>query len=97
MFTAFKEMLQTPDTSPRARGRKTVEIARLQADPRARLDVPPPPPPPPAPVPPSPSKQPPQQTAPTPNKAGGFMTLGPKKRLQKALIKMNILPKNTIT
>ena len=26
----------------------------------------------------------------------GFMTLGPKRRLQKALMKMNILPKNTI-
>ncbi|XP_046668061.1 rap guanine nucleotide exchange factor 6 isoform X3 [Homalodisca vitripennis] len=94
---AFKEMLQTPDTSPRARVRKTNEIARLQADPRARLDVPPPPPPPPAPVPPSPSKLPAPPSTATPNKAGGFMTLGPKKRLQKALIKMNILPKNTIT
>lgn len=27
---------------------------------------------------------------------GGFMTLGPKRRLQKALIKMNLLPKNSI-
>uniref|UniRef100_A0A1B6CBW2 Rap guanine nucleotide exchange factor 2 n=2 Tax=Clastoptera arizonana TaxID=38151 RepID=A0A1B6CBW2_9HEMI len=92
---AFKEMMQTPDTSPRARSRKTNEIARLQADPRARLEVPPPPPPPPAPVPPSPSKPP--THAATPNKVGGFMTLGPKKRLQKALMKMNILPKNIIT
>ncbi|XP_075217382.1 PDZ domain-containing guanine nucleotide exchange factor isoform X2 [Lycorma delicatula] len=90
---AFKEMLQTPDTSPRARNRKTVEIARLQPDPKARLDYPPPPPPPP--VPPSPSKH--SVTTATPNKPGGFMTLGPKKRLQKALVKMNILPKNTIT
>lgn len=90
-------MLQTPDTSPRARGRKTNEIARLQADPRARLEVPPPPPPPPAPIPPSPSKPPSTHATATPNKGGGFMTLGPKKRLQKALMKMNILPKNTIT
>lgn len=27
----------------------------------------------------------------------GFMTLGPKKRLQKALIKMNLLPKNAVS
>ena len=27
---------------------------------------------------------------------GGFMTLGPKKRIQKALQKLNLLPKNTI-
>ncbi|KAL1122157.1 hypothetical protein AAG570_003562 [Ranatra chinensis] len=50
---------------------------------------PPPPPPPPAPIstplsPTKPAKQ-------------SFMTLAPKKRLQKALIRMNILPKNTIT
>lgn len=29
-------------------------------------------------------------------KSGGFMTLGPKKRIQKALQKLNLLPKNTI-
>lgn len=86
-------MLQSPDTSPRARVRKTNEIAILQADPRARLEVPPPPPPPPAPVPPSPSKI----STNTPNKGGGFMTLGPKKRLQKTLWRFNLLPKNTIT
>ncbi|XP_071455604.1 rap guanine nucleotide exchange factor 2 [Hetaerina americana] len=34
---AFKEMLQTPENSPRPRGRKASEIARLQDDPRARL------------------------------------------------------------
>ncbi|XP_067139953.1 rap guanine nucleotide exchange factor 2-like isoform X2 [Centruroides vittatus] len=33
----FKEMLNTPENSPRPRGRKTSEIARLQPDPRARL------------------------------------------------------------
>ncbi|XP_054267681.1 rap guanine nucleotide exchange factor 2 isoform X3 [Macrosteles quadrilineatus] len=92
---AFKEMLQTPDTSPRARVRKTKEIARIQNDPRARLDVPPPPPPPP-PIPSSPSKLTTPQSVPTPTKVGSFMTLGPKKRMQKALMKMNILPKNTI-
>lgn len=32
---------------------------------------------------------------PTPQKSSGFMTLVPKKRLQKALIKMNLLPKNS--
>lgn len=31
---------------------------------------------------------------PTPQKSSGFMTLVPKKRLQKALIRMNLLPKN---
>ncbi|XP_055922123.1 rap guanine nucleotide exchange factor 2 isoform X3 [Eupeodes corollae] len=30
----------------------------------------------------------------TSHQKGGFMTLGPKRRLQKALIKMNLLPKN---
>lgn len=30
------------------------------------------------------------------HKSGGFMTLGPKKRIQKALQKLNLLPKNTI-
>ncbi|XP_022246938.1 rap guanine nucleotide exchange factor 6-like isoform X4 [Limulus polyphemus] len=34
---AFKEMLNTPENSPRQRGRKVSEIARLQSDPRARL------------------------------------------------------------
>lgn len=29
------------------------------------------------------------------HKSGGFMTLGPKKRIQKALQKLNLLPKNT--
>lgn len=29
-------------------------------------------------------------------KTGGFMTLGPKKRIQKALQKLNLLPKNTV-
>ncbi|XP_039275936.1 rap guanine nucleotide exchange factor 2 [Nilaparvata lugens] len=99
---AFKEMLQTPDTSPRARTRKTVEIARIQSDPKARL----PPPLPPSVqhplVPPSPSKggpaPGPQQPPATPHKpSSGFMTIAPKKRLQKTLQKLNILPKNTIT
>uniref|UniRef100_A0A182K4V5 Camp-regulated guanine nucleotide exchange factor n=1 Tax=Anopheles christyi TaxID=43041 RepID=A0A182K4V5_9DIPT len=30
------------------------------------------------------------------NKGGSFMTLGGKKRIQKALIKMNLLPKNSV-
>nr|XP_018902577.1 PREDICTED: rap guanine nucleotide exchange factor 2 isoform X3 [Bemisia tabaci] len=91
----FKEMLSTPDNSPRSRGgrAKTAgEIARLQADPRARGDhhthAPMPPPPP------SPSAKTPAHKS---SSGGGFMTLGPKKRLQKALMKMNILPKNIIT
>ncbi|KAL1459965.1 hypothetical protein WDU94_011910 [Cyamophila willieti] len=91
----FKQMLVSPDdSSPNGRHRVSRlnkggvagEIARLQADPRARdLAIPPPPPPPPPP-PVTPSKT-----------SHSFMTLGPKKRLQKALMKMNLLPKNTIT
>lgn len=87
-FPAFKEMLQAPDSSPRARVRKTVEIARLQMDPRARPDVPLPPP-----LPPSPLKP---QPTPTPKKAGSSTLLGPRRRLIN-ILKMNILPKNTIT
>lgn len=92
-FAAFKEMLSTPDNSPRPRGRKVSEIAKLQTDPRARHST---------------STDPrDNQTnsnensvvsaSPMKDKAHkGFMTLAPKKRLQKALMKMNILPKNTI-
>lgn len=90
----FKEMLNTPDNSPRPRSRKVSEITKLQPDPRARLssvdgnlilgnD--------------SPCSQP--VTISSPQKEGkkqSFMTLGPKRRLQKALMKMNILPKNII-
>ncbi|XP_044766856.1 rap guanine nucleotide exchange factor 2-like isoform X3 [Coccinella septempunctata] len=88
----FKEILNTPDNSPRPRGRKVNEISKLQPDPRARLssvdgilaDAP--------------AAQP--VTINSPMKDGrkptSFMTLGPKKRLQKALMKMNILPKNII-
>ncbi|XP_063910805.1 rap guanine nucleotide exchange factor 6 isoform X7 [Zophobas morio] len=90
----FKEMLNTPDNSPRPRSRKVSEISKLQPDPRARLssvdgnlilsNE-------------SPCSQPvtigsPQKE----NKKPSFMTLGPKRRLQKALMKMNILPKNII-
>ncbi|XP_064216044.1 rap guanine nucleotide exchange factor 6 isoform X4 [Tribolium castaneum] len=90
----FKEMLNTPDNSPRPRSRKVSEISKLQTDPRARLssvdgnlvlsNE-------------SPCAQPvtigsPQKE----NKKPSFMTLGPKRRLQKALMKMNILPKNII-
>lgn len=93
----FKEMLNTPDNSPRPRGRKVSEISRLQADPRARLssvdaalilptsfD--------------SPCSHPVTINSPQKeSKSKSFMTLGPKRRLQKALMKMNILPKNIIT
>uniref|UniRef100_A0A8D8PXE9 Rap guanine nucleotide exchange factor 6 n=1 Tax=Cacopsylla melanoneura TaxID=428564 RepID=A0A8D8PXE9_9HEMI len=90
----FKQMLVSPDDSPNGRHRVSRlnkggvagEIARLQADPRARDMAIPPPPPPPPPPPVTPSKT-----------SHSFMTLGPKKRLQKALMKMNLLPKNTIT
>lgn len=93
----FKEMLNTPDNSPRPRGRKVSEISKLQADPRARLssvdaalilptghhD--------------SPCSHPVTISSPQKeHKSKSFMTLGPKRRLQKALMKMNILPKNII-
>lgn len=90
----FKEMLNTPDNSPRPRGRKVSEISRLQADPRARLSsvdanliLPTD----------SPSSHPVTINSPQKeHKSKSFMTLGPKRRLQKALMKMNILPKNII-
>lgn len=91
----FKEMLNTPDNSPRPRGRKTSEISKLQPDPRARLssidgnlilstE--------------SPCSQPVNINSPQKEGKTGksFMTLGPKRRLQKALMKMNFLPKNYI-
>lgn len=86
-------MLATPDNSPRPRGRQkqSVEIARLQDDPRARPlltanNLPPP------------IQQPIKTNVSSSSSGGGggFMTLGPKKRLQRALMKMNILPKNII-
>lgn len=97
-------MLQMPDNSPRPRGRTNKpEIPRLQSDPRARLSTH---------VDPLTAVNPlnpmiggvpllipdnnvsPCKDAKKEHK--GFMTLGPKRRLQKALMKMNILPKNTI-
>ncbi|XP_072745032.1 rap guanine nucleotide exchange factor 2 isoform X6 [Anoplolepis gracilipes] len=101
---AFKEMLQMPDNSPRPRGRTNKpEIPRLPSDPRSRLSTH---------VDPMSAVNPlnpmiggvpllipdnnvsPCKDAKKEHK--GFMTLGPKRRLQKALMKMNILPKNTI-
>lgn len=91
---AFKEMLNTPDNSPRPRGKKVSEISKLQTDPRARLssvdgniilgtD--------------SPCLQPVTINSPQKeSKKQNFLTLKPKHRLQKALMKMNILPKNII-
>nr|CAI5855943.1 unnamed protein product [Callosobruchus analis] len=90
----FKEMLNTPGNSPRPRSRKVSDLPKLPADPRARLSsvdgniilsTEPP------------ASQP--VTINSPAKEGkkqSFMTLGPKRRLQKALMKMNILPKNII-
>lgn len=89
-YIVFKELLATPDNSPRPRGRQkqSVEIARLQDDPRSRplltANLHPP------------IQQPIKTNASNSSSGGGFMTLGPKKRLQRALMKMNILPKNII-
>lgn len=96
---AFKQMLLLPENSPRQRGYKaSSEMMRWQTDPRARLstvellgDDP---------ISFAPTFQSPNKKPPPPSKKDsvkGFMTLGPKRRLQKALMKMNILPKNTIS
>lgn len=91
-------MLQIPN-SPRSRRAKQTEIPRLQPDPRARMSTH---------VEPLSSTIPltnvsllipdsnvsPCKDSKKENKS--FMTLGTKKRLQKALVKMNILPKNII-
>ncbi|XP_076264894.1 PDZ domain-containing guanine nucleotide exchange factor isoform X9 [Rhynchophorus ferrugineus] len=90
----FKELLNTPANSPRPRSRKVSEISKIQHDPRARLS----------------SvdgttimahdtlcSQPVTINSPQKEvKKPMFSTMGPKKRLQKALMKMNILPKNII-
>ncbi|XP_014478270.1 PREDICTED: rap guanine nucleotide exchange factor 2-like isoform X7 [Dinoponera quadriceps] len=101
---AFKEMLQVPDNSPRARGRASKpEIPRLPSDPRARLSTHVDPMTPVNPLNPLiggvPLLIPDNNVSPCKDakkEHKGFMTLGPKRRLQKALMKMNILPKNTI-
>ncbi|OWR43078.1 rap guanine nucleotide exchange factor 2 [Danaus plexippus] len=93
---AFKQMMLMPENSPRQRG--GANMVRWQTDPRARLST--------AellsddpitltPMFQSPTKKP-QQMNIKKEPQKGFMTLGPKRRLQKALMKMNILPKNTI-
>ncbi|XP_063367740.1 rap guanine nucleotide exchange factor 2 [Cydia amplana] len=94
----FKQMLVMPDNPPRHRGAATNMVRCWQTDPRARLST--------AellsddpitltPVFPSPTKKP-QQLSIKKEPQKGFMTLGPKRRLQKALMKI-ILPKNSIT
>ncbi|XP_044011272.1 rap guanine nucleotide exchange factor 6-like isoform X4 [Aphidius gifuensis] len=99
----FKEMLQVPDNSPRPRGRvNRPELQKIQ-DPRSRLSTL---------VDPiingnqlntmiggvplliTDNNSSPCKDIKKENK--GFMTLGPRKRFQKALMKMNLLPKNII-
>ncbi|XP_058810856.1 rap guanine nucleotide exchange factor 2-like isoform X2 [Phymastichus coffea] len=104
----FKEMLQVPDNSPRARNRpnKPEILPRLQTDPRIRLSthVDPLTPvnalnPMVGGVPLLMSSTDSSNTSPckdSKKEHKGFMTLGPRKRFQKALMKMNILPKNLI-
>ncbi|XP_057337132.1 rap guanine nucleotide exchange factor 2-like isoform X4 [Microplitis mediator] len=101
---AFKEMLQMPDNSPRPRGRiNKPEVPRIPTDPRARLSTHV------DPLTPGGQLNPMVGGVPLliPDNNGspckdskkehkGFMTLGPKRRFQKALMKMNILPKNII-
>ncbi|XP_055689936.1 rap guanine nucleotide exchange factor 2 isoform X2 [Lutzomyia longipalpis] len=107
---AFREMLATPEClSPqRSRPARRRVVPDLQ-DPRARLSaadliagvdqadaamrVPASPPAIPNPPPMGPLSAPP---APSAKSSSGFMTLAPKRRLQKALIKMNLLPKNSL-
>ncbi|XP_034934295.1 rap guanine nucleotide exchange factor 2-like isoform X2 [Chelonus insularis] len=101
---AFKEMLQMPDNSPRPRGRvNKPEVPRIPSDPRVRLST--------HVDPLTPAGQlnpmvggvplliPDNNVSPCKDakkEHKGFMTLGPKRRFQKALMKMNILPKNII-
>ncbi|XP_031783844.1 rap guanine nucleotide exchange factor 6 isoform X4 [Nasonia vitripennis] len=104
---AFKEMLAKPDNSPRQRSRpsKPEILPRLQTDPRIRLSTHVDPLTPVNPlnpmvggvpllIPADSSNVSPCKDAKKEHK--GFMTLGPRKRFQKALMKMNILPKNMI-
>lgn len=90
----FKEMLNTPDNSPRPKCPRNMYDIIKTPDPRARLSTvdgnivlsnePP-------------ASQP--VTINSPAKEGkkhNFMTLGPMRRFQKTLVKMNILPKNMI-
>ncbi|PRD35235.1 UNVERIFIED_CONTAM: Rap guanine nucleotide exchange factor 2 [Trichonephila clavipes] len=108
----FKEMLNTPENSPRPRNRKASEIARLQHDPQARLStqldwgdigfplgvsgyplsiVP---------IFKAPNSPPAKAVRSVSNNSGdlkkedkkGFMTLGHRAKLKKALVKM-IIPK----
>ncbi|KAF8771177.1 Rap guanine nucleotide exchange factor 2 like protein [Argiope bruennichi] len=108
----FKEMLNTPENSPRPRSRKASEIARLQHDPQARLStqldwsdigfplgvsgyplsiVP---------IFKAPNSPPAKAVRSVSNNSGdlkkedkkGFMTLGHRAKLKKALVKM-IIPK----
>ncbi|XP_077300830.1 PDZ domain-containing guanine nucleotide exchange factor isoform X2 [Arctopsyche grandis] len=92
----FKQMLLLPENSPRQRGYKVSDMVRWP-DPRTRFST----------VElladdsvnysntfQSPNKKPPPIKK---DSQKGFMTLGPKRRLQKALMKMNILPKNIIS
>ncbi|KAK0182064.1 hypothetical protein PV327_000235 [Microctonus hyperodae] len=101
---AFKEMLQMPDNSPRPRGRVCKpEIPRIPCDSHIRLSS--------HGDPMTPGSQlnplvggvplliPDNNVSPCKDvkkEHKGFMTLGPKRRFQKALMKMNILPKNII-
>lgn len=101
-------MLQVPDNSPRARNRpnKPEILPRLQTDPRIRMSthVDPLTPvnalnPMVGGVPLLMSSNDSSNTSPckdSKKEHKGFMTLGPRKRFQKALMKMNILPKNLI-
>ncbi|XP_049818737.1 rap guanine nucleotide exchange factor 6 isoform X4 [Aethina tumida] len=91
----FKEMLNTPDNSPRPRGRKPSDITKLPPDSRMRIssvdgNV--------ALATEAPASQPVTIASPQKESKKMFMTLGPKRRIQKALInmRMNFLTKNII-
>ena len=107
LFSAFKEMLSMPDNSPRPRNRpnRPEMLPRLQTDPRIRLSTHGDPLTPVNPLNPMvggvPLLVPADSSNVSPCKDSkkehkGFMTLGTRKRFQKALMKMNILPKNII-
>lgn len=81
----MKEIIKLPDsvsTTRNSRAKPSTSIAKLQPDPRSRISS-------------SVMHSISLNSTPVKNKnsSGGFMTLGPRKKLQKALMKINIFPK----
>ncbi|PSN46583.1 hypothetical protein C0J52_13859 [Blattella germanica] len=103
---AFKEMLQTPENSPRTKGRKNSDMSLLHSGPAIALTVMPTISNPNVPTTPGGNGGTPINSSPVKENGGvggkkdgpkGFMTLGSKQhKLRTMLRKMNLLPKNPI-